>query len=675
MIFKHLLRPLLIVSALLAGVAPGVAFAQQDSAPRAETEPSWGLRICAQPNAMPFSHVNETGLENRVAQVIADELNAQVVYDWHVFNADLVNLRFSEGICDVIMGVPDGFGRSLNTLTYYQSPYVSVHRSDAGFELESMDDPVLQELSIAILGPATPPHEALLMRGLHGNVTMQFGNEEGEDNLAALVNAVASGAVDIGFGWGPIVGYYAARQDVPLTVAPVEPMFDLPSLFQMQPITMAVRPYDYAMQTRLNHAIAARWDEIQDIVADFNIPVIDTPAPSTGPVANSSGVLNIGVILPIPTGAPTREARAYDLLGTAARQGAQLAESIASQRRETGELDVRLLLASSPSASAAEQQARAMISLGEVDAIVGGLGTGQAQVLAALAADAGIPFINIGSTSIELRQQCHATTFHVQPPATTYVAAMIELYGSDSQTPGWYVIFEDTAENGLLVNATADLIVASGGQLVGSRAVTRSRPVYHDLFAEAEQLQADTIMLILDPADQLAAIGQAEDAGYEFRFAPFPDPLTQLRDFLAAGRRYGVALDVPRLQLWEATLDSERAADLNERYAGQWGVPMDPIAWAAIEGVLVLTEAARLADSNDAEALMSALYEVDAGAIGGKEAGQHFSPDTRELPQQLYVVGQNMDNTWGIRLSQQINVATLLDTVTTDGTGYLDACQ
>lgn len=668
---EFILRPVSALTAtLLAFIS--VAGAQTDSD---ISDTAWQLRVCAPPNTMPFSHVDETGFENRIAEVIADELNAELVYDWHPFNADLINHRFGEGTCDVIIGVPDGYERSLNTISYYQSPYVSVYRADASFDLESMDDPVLHDLSIAIQGTATPPHEALLMRGLHGNVAQQFGTEEGEDSLASMVNAVARGDVDIGFGWGPVVGYYAARHETELTVAPVEPMFDLPSIFQLQPMTMAVRPHDHAMQTRLNNAIVARWDDIQDILADYDVPTMQSPAPSAGPVRDTSRELWIGAILPVPTGGATKEARTYDLLGTAARQGAQLAESLASQSREQGELEVMLLLASSPSASAAEQQARAMIALDEVDAIVGGLGTGQAQVLARLAAEAGIPFINIGSTSVELRQQCHPTTFHVQPAASTYLTAMIDLYGKGDTGTAWYVIYEDNNENSLLFEVTADLITAAGGQLVGSRSATKSRPVYHDLFDEARQLQADSILLLLDPADQLAAIGQAEDAGYEFTFAPFPDPLTQLREFLAAARRYDVALEVPRLQLWEATLDSERAADLNDRFAGQWGVPMDPAAWAALEGVLILTEAARLVDSTEPAAILEAIYDVDAGAIGGKEPGQYFSRATRELPQQLYIVGQNMDNTWGIRLSQQINVATLLDTVTPNSSDHLNSCQ
>src|SRR5690606_30483587 len=83
----------------------------------------WEMRVCADPAALPFSNAAEEGFENRIASLLADELGATLTYDWSVFTEDLVNLRFAEGECDVIMGVPDGFERATTTIAYYQSPY------------------------------------------------------------------------------------------------------------------------------------------------------------------------------------------------------------------------------------------------------------------------------------------------------------------------------------------------------------------------------------------------------------------------------------------------------------------------------------------------------------------------------------------------------------------------
>lgn len=638
--------------------AAGTAFGQSAEA----GQPSWELRVCPAPNTMPFSNDDETGFENRIAELLAEELNASLTYLWHAYNADLINREFAEGNCDVLMGVSDGFESGLNTISYYQSPYVHVYRADSGLEIESMDDPVLQELTFAVQGVATPPHEALLARGLTGNVKLVFGNEEGSDRLGRMIDAVADGTVDVGFGWGPVVSYYAARHEADLVVTPIEPIFDLPAIFQIQPMTLAVRTGDYALQQRLNRAIAARWDGINAVLEEFNVPIVPSPAPVVGPLPDDSRNLRIGVVLPIPTGARTYDAGIYNLIGDAARQGALMAESIASRSQAAGEIDVTLLLSSSPSAEAAERGAAAMTALGEVDAIIGGVGSGQAEAIARIIGEAGLPFINIGDPGIALREQCFPTTFHVQASAVTYLQAMVDLYGVQDGPTSWFIVHEDDAESQLKVEALEHLIGEAGDELVGSRVVEKYRPVYHDIFAEAEELGAHTLIVLLDPPDQLALIGQAEDAGFDLEMAPFPDPLTQTREFLAASKKYGAGVGVPRLQLWDPTLDSERAARINEQFVGQWGLPFDAPAWAAFEAVTVLTAATRTADSIEPELLAGALFDVDAGELGGKESGLFFNEVNRELNQELYLVEVNAENEWGIRPSRQLGAGTLLQT-------------
>src|SRR5690606_28371003 len=124
---------------------------------------------------------------------------------------DLYNLHFAEGTCDVILGIPDGFGRGLNTLTYYNSPYVIAYRADAGFEVESLDDPILRELRIGIHGLGTPPHTALVYRNLLRNITGFYGSTAGsDDRLAAAIRRLAPGPTDAGSGRGPATACWAA---------------------------------------------------------------------------------------------------------------------------------------------------------------------------------------------------------------------------------------------------------------------------------------------------------------------------------------------------------------------------------------------------------------------------------------------------------------------------------
>lgn len=649
--------PRLVPYLIFAFAALTLAGAQ---APSTQAERSWELRVCAPPDELPFSSITGGGFENRIAELLADELGASLTYDWTAFTSDLIDRHFAEGTCDVIMGVADGFERGTNTLTYYQSPYVMVYRKDSGLSIDDMDDPDLADLRLGVQGLGTPPHEALRQRGLLKQVSRVYGGEEGEDRLAGLLNDVVGGAIDVGFSWGPVIGYYAARSDVDLVVKPVEPAFDFPSIFQNIPITMVVRRDDVAMRDRLNRAIIALWDDIQAVLAEYDIPVLDLGRPVLGEAAHDASSLRIGVVIPMPTGGHTQVARVNDLVGNAARMGALFAEGAANSTASEAGRDAQVLLASSPSEEAARRAAQALLARGEVDALVGGIGRGQAEVLADLAAEYGVPFVNIGSTSLLLRETCQPTTFHVQPSAGAYLDAMARLYRTGTASQDWFIVHLDSAEGDALSARAAAAFTAVGDRVVGSAAVEVERPQYFDVLADAKSSGAQVVAVLLGAADQVTLVGQAEDAGSGLRLAPFPDPLTQTREFLASINRYGSGTAIERLELWDPTISTGAAADLNSRFSSRWGQPFDSPAWAAYQGVSVLVAASRAGTTKSGAALHSALLEVDAGATGAKGRNVGFRASDHELRQPLYVVRVNQTATWGVQLSQRLAAGTLI---------------
>src|SRR5690606_5439664 len=121
--------------------------------------------------------------------------------------------------------------------------------------------------------------------------------------------------------------------------------------------------------------------------------------------------------------------------------------------------DILVLMASAPSPEAAARAAERLVVTNQVSVLIGGVGEGQAEELAKVAEAYGIPFLNIGSSSAELLEQCRTATFHVEPSARSYLDAMIRLYRPGSletlmsgetltvanTTQTWYLVHEDTA--------------------------------------------------------------------------------------------------------------------------------------------------------------------------------------------------------------------------------------
>lgn len=663
----------------IAGLLSAALVMAQPQATQAPTQAqgSWEMRVCAPPQSLPFSDEHEAGYENRIASLLAEHLGAELTYEWVAFTEDLVNLHFGEGTCDVLIGIPDGFEQGLNTISYYQSPYVMVYAADAGIDIDSLDDPDLANLRLGVQGAGTPPQVGLLKRGLNGNVHRVYGGTAGSDErLGILVTAIETGEIDVGFGWGPAVKYFADRSATEMIVKPVTPEFEPPSIFQSVPMTMAVRRNDVALRDMLNQAIAARWYDIQTVLDTYEVPRTPIPAAFAGTPAPPSAAVTVrvGVILPTFTGSHTVEAAINDFIGDAALQGAQVAEGLINAAAGTSGTDVVLLSASAPSPTAAERAARRLVASSAVDALVGGVGAGQAEVLAQVALQHGLPFLNVGSSTELFRRQCPATTFHVEPSAGAYLSAMLEVYSPPiAEGPtAWYVVHLDDAAGSAMLDRASQAVTTRGDEVAGEVGVDVLLPTYYHLFPAIEASGADGVMVLLPPAEQLTFMGQYRDAGGTALLAPYPDAVTQTRNFLAAITEYGIDLDHPRVVAWDTTLEDGRAGILNERFTQRFGQPLDPTAWTTYEALMLLWHAATAVGTNDPTALVAHLSDP-ASTFETAKGTLSFSP-SHELAQQLYAVVP-VAGAWGVNLSQKLGAATLYRTLPADLLDDSSACD
>jgi len=240
------------------------------------------LRVCADPNNLPFSNRAGGGYENRIAELIAHDLGDSLEYAWWPQRRAWVRNTITANKCDVAISVPEGFGALLTTRPYYRSTYVFVSRADRHYGITSLDDPRLKTLKIGLHFVGTdydnpPPAHALGDRGIVRNVVSFsiYGNYSEPNPPAKLIDAVESGAVDVAVVWGPLAGYFAKNARVPLALTPVVPSTDARTgtVFTF-PIAIGVRKTDPALRASLQRVLDRDEDGVQRIVQEFGIPVV-----------------------------------------------------------------------------------------------------------------------------------------------------------------------------------------------------------------------------------------------------------------------------------------------------------------------------------------------------------------------------------------------------------------
>ena len=242
------------------------------------------LRVCADPENFPFSNRQLEGFENKIADLIAKELGASASYIWwgqrRGFIRNTMKATLQEARCDVAIGVPKGYGLVRCTKPYYRSTYVFVYPRGKGFQIKSLDDPILRTLRIGVhlLGSDyenPPPVHELAKRGLVDNVVGYDTFYSRENPPSKIIDAVASGAIDVAIVWGPAAGYFARQQRVPLELVPVPSgKGDLPFAFD---ISMGVREGDEELKTRLEKVLDEKQTEIRRILEDYGVPLMDSP--------------------------------------------------------------------------------------------------------------------------------------------------------------------------------------------------------------------------------------------------------------------------------------------------------------------------------------------------------------------------------------------------------------
>jgi mxaJ protein len=244
------------------------------------------LHVCADPNNLAFSNDKGEGFENKIVD-LAKDMGGNVEYTWWAQRRGYVRNTLKSGMCDLWPGVATASDMLATSRPYYRSSYMFVTRADRHLKIASYDDPQLRTLKIGVQmvgndAQNTPPAHALARRGIIDNVRgyMLYGDYTKPNPPAAILDAVEDGEIDVATVWGPLAGYFSAKEPRPLTLTPVEPAVDGAQWPMVFDISMGMRRHEPDFKDKIDQLLVQERPAINAILARYHVPRLDAAAPS-----------------------------------------------------------------------------------------------------------------------------------------------------------------------------------------------------------------------------------------------------------------------------------------------------------------------------------------------------------------------------------------------------------
>ncbi|EYD75653.1 hypothetical protein Rumeso_02740 [Rubellimicrobium mesophilum DSM 19309] len=258
------------LAALLCLVLAGAAGAQT-----ADLVSTTAFRVCSDPAAWPASSEDGSGYENRIAELLARELDRRVEYVWYPMSTGFIRNTLNAARCDVVIGYAQDAETVLNTNHYMTSTHVLVTKADGPFaDVAELSDPRLKDARIGLVA-GSPPATHLARLGLLGNIKSYelFADRRYDSPPDMMIADLESGAIDVALMWGPIAGPMVKQRHPDLTAVPLLHEAAQPRLSYR--ITMGVRQGEDAWKRQLNSLIRRHQDEIDAILRDAGVPLLN----------------------------------------------------------------------------------------------------------------------------------------------------------------------------------------------------------------------------------------------------------------------------------------------------------------------------------------------------------------------------------------------------------------
>lgn len=268
-------RKTLVAAAILVG-SLGAIGAQAADTNNADLVNRKVLRVCGTPENLPYSNEKLEGFENRIAEIVADELKLLVEYTWFPQAPGMVRKTLAAKRCDVMLQTVQADEFTLNTNHYYRTTYALVYRKGNGLDgVKSLYDPRLKDKRVGIQA-GVPAADQVAKAGLMVKAKPYLLQVDTRyiNPMKDMVADIRSGDIDFGVLWGPFAGYYANRDGEKLEVVPMLEEVEGTTKLEYR-MTMGVRAGDVGWKHQLNDIIKKRQGDIDQVLLDYGVPLID----------------------------------------------------------------------------------------------------------------------------------------------------------------------------------------------------------------------------------------------------------------------------------------------------------------------------------------------------------------------------------------------------------------
>ena len=234
------------------------------------------FRVCADQDLMPMSNSKQEGFENKIAEVIAKDLGKKLSYQFWYDRQGFLRNTLNAKRCDVVMGTAQDNDALRTSKPYYRSGNVWVWRKESNYNISNWDSPDLRKGFIGVIGqsPATIPMNE---KNLIQNARPYRLQRDLNLPPSFLIDDLAKGEIDIAVAWGPIAGYFAKNNKIPMEVKLIPEYENANAITaakgkQYWNISIGVRKGDKERMAMIDAALERNKDKIDKILDDYGVP-------------------------------------------------------------------------------------------------------------------------------------------------------------------------------------------------------------------------------------------------------------------------------------------------------------------------------------------------------------------------------------------------------------------